>query len=333
MKWLDEAQGRLDGVRLLFFGVGGVFSRLPLEALLRAGADLRAVVTPAQPGATLADSAQAPFTRLEPSPRRAQLASRRALPLAGTTAPARTLLDLASISGAPLLSVARLNDPATLAALAAFEPDAICVACFTRRLPPALLALPRLGCLNAHPALLPDNRGPDPLFWTFHAGARETGVTIHLMDSGLDSGPILAQSRLALDIGEREAALERRLATLAGELMAAALADLRAGTLTPAPQDESLASAHSWPTAADYLIPAARWTAQRAYIFACGIGEREQPLTLLASDGARFRLIEPLSYLPTVTPAAPWKLEGDYLTLACAPGTFSARAARLDADG
>src|SRR5487761_2671099 len=71
-----ESYASLSGVRLLFFGVGGVFSRLPLEALLRAGADLRAVVTPAQPGATLADSAQAPFTRLEPSPRRA--AQRRA---------------------------------------------------------------------------------------------------------------------------------------------------------------------------------------------------------------------------------------------------------------
>jgi len=325
----------LTHLRVLFFGMGGVFSRAPLEALQRAGADIRAVVTPAQPGLALAPSSatgatDAPFIRLEPPPRRATL---RALPLAGGVAPARSLRDLAAESGAPLLSVARLADPATLNALAAFAPDAICVACFTQRLPPALLALPRLGCLNAHPSLLPDNRGPDPLFWTFHAGATETGVTIHLMDAGLDTGPILTQRRVALAEGETEDTLEARLAALAGALMVESLAGLATGALTPTPQVAARATVHSWPTADDYAIPAAQWPARRAYTFARGLVGRGQPIILTASDGARFRLIEPLGYDPQAPPATPWRLEGDHLTLACAPDAFTCRAeAAADAE-
>lgn len=316
-------------LRVLFFGMGGIFSRAPMEALQRAGADIRAVVTPAQSGLALATDTNddAPFTRLEPPSR---LVRRRALPLAGVAAPARSLRDLAAESRAPLLSVARLADPATLGALAAFAPDAICVACFTRRLPPALLALPRLGCLNAHPSLLPDNRGPDPLFWTLHAGATETGVTIHLIDADLDTGPILTQQRVALAEGETEETLEARLAALAGHLMVEALAGLATGALTPTPQDEARATAHSWPTAADYAIPAAQWSARRAYTFAHGVIARGQAITLIASDGARFHLIEPLTYDAQVAPSAPWRLEGDHLTLACAAGALTCRATPAD---
>jgi methionyl-tRNA formyltransferase len=320
-----ESPARLSGLRALFFGMGGVFSRRTLEALLEAGADVRAAVTPAQPGLALGD-ADAPFIRLEQPARRA---SRHALPLVGTTRPPRSLRDLAADADAPLLSVARLADPATLAALEAFAPDAICVACFTRRLPPALLALPRLVCLNAHPSLLPDNRGPDPLFWTFHAGATETGVTIHLMDVGLDTGPILTQARVTIGEGESEAALELRLATLAGAAMVEALAGARSGALTPRPQDNARATAHPWPSADDYSIPAS-WSARRAYTFACGVVGRGQPMTLIAADGARFRLIEPLGHDDQATPAAPWRMDGDRLTLACAPGVFTCRAGTED---
>lgn len=321
-----EGEGSLRGLRVVFFGLGGVFSRLPLEALLRAGADLRAVITVAQPGMTLAGATDAPFTRLEPPAAR----PRRMLPLAGAAPTPRTLLDLAAERGAPLLSVRRLSDPATLAALADLAPDAICVACFTRRLPPAVLALPRLGCLNAHPSLLPAHRGPDPLFWTFHAGETTTGVTIHLMNEAFDAGPILAQSRVTLAEGESEAALETRLATLAGEQMARSLAGLAAGAIIPQPQDEARATAEPWPSADDFTIPATRWPAQRAHRFACGIVGRGQPITLLAADGARFTLAEPLGYDPAATLAVPWRLEGDQLALACAPGVFRCRAA-LDA--
>ncbi len=315
---------RLDGLRIVFFGMGGVFSRLPLEALLHAGADLRAVVTPEPHDLSRTSRDDAPFT-IVPPPIRSAI--RRTLPLAGGAPPPLSLRELAAASAAPLVSVARLNDPATLAALAEFRPDAICVACFTQRLSSALLRLPRLGCLNAHPSLLPANRGPDPLFWVFHSGASEIGVTVHLMDEGLDTGPIITQARAPLEPGETEAALELRLATLAGRQMVEALAGLRDGALGAQPQPSAHASAQSWPAAEDYAIPAAQWLARRAYTFACGVVGRGQPITLIASDGARFRLVEPLNYDAEHTLEIPWRLDGDRLTLACAQGIFTCRVA------
>ncbi len=318
----------LAGLRVVFFGMGGVFSRAPLAALLRAGADLRAVVEPA-PAETMARVAPAePFTRLEPSHWAAGGAARRRLPVAGMAGETgRSMRDIAAVAGAPLYSVRRLGDPQTVAARAAHEPDAICVACFTRRLPPAILTRPRLGALNAHPSLLPGNRGPDPLFWTFHAGASETGVTIHLMDEGFDTGPILAQRRVEMSAWETEAEeeLEARLAIVAGELLVEALAGLAAGTLTPQPQDEARATYHPWPEAEDYVI-GADWSARRAWVFARGVLGRGQPLILAARDGTRFRLIEPIGCLEGSVKGEPWRLNGEVLAIELVGGVFLARA-------
>ena len=316
-------------LRVVFFGMGGGFSRAPLEALLRAGVDLRAAVEPA-PAETLAGVAEdEPFTRLEPSRWAASGAARRGLPLVGAGGETgRSMRDIAASVGAPLYSVWRLGDARTVAALAALEPDAICVACFTRRLPPAILALPRLGALNAHPSLLPENRGPDPLFWTFHAGARETGVTIHLMDAGLDTGPILAQRRVTLTEGMPETSLEVVLGRLAGKLLVEALASLAAGALMPQPQDEALASYYSWPEQEDYVIPAG-WEARRAYAFARGVVGRGVPITLVARDGARFRLIEPLLYTPQSQMDEAWRVKHGLLVMACADGDLVCRAEAL----
>ncbi len=313
-------------LRVVFFGMGGVFSRAPLEALLRAGFDIRAVVEPAPSEAIARVAEDAPFIRLEPSRWAAGGAGRRVLPLAGVAGgTGRSMRDIAASVGAPLYSVRRLGDAQTVVALAAHAPDVICVACFTQRLPPAILALPRLAALNAHPSPLPENRGPDPLFWTFHEGARETGVTIHLMDAELDTGPILAQRRVALAGGETEEELEARLAVLAGELVVETLSGLMEETLNAHPQDEERASYHSWPVAVDYVI-AASWGSRRAWVFARGVMARGQPIILEARDGTRFHLIEPLEYEEAATVDWAWRLENGRLEMACADGVFICRA-------
>ncbi|MDE3229090.1 MAG: hypothetical protein KGO05_04350, partial [Chloroflexota bacterium] len=190
------------------------------------------------------------------------------------------------------------------------------------------------GSLNAHPSLLPDNRGPDPLFWTFHTGASETGVTIHLMDAGLDSGPILTQERAALADGETEEALETRLSTLAGDLMTKALAGLASGALRSTPQDAARASRHGWPSADDYAIDVARWSARRAWVFARGVGGRGQSIILTARDGARFHLLEALGYAERGggDDKLPWTLAGETLSVACAPGVLRCRVEPLAAE-
>lgn len=78
-------------------------------------------------------------------------------------------------------------------------PDLIYVTGFPWRLPADLLAVPRLGAINTHPAALPKYRGPNPLFWQMMNGEKEFGLTLHRMDGEFDTGPILAQATMPID--------------------------------------------------------------------------------------------------------------------------------------
>jgi methionyl-tRNA formyltransferase len=305
--------------RVVFFGTTGQFSLPPLEALLAAGFDVRAVVMAGLPGRS-----PTPFVR-RPAMRPVSAAG-PALPMLATRDD-RSILTLAAERDIPLLEVYDLADTRTLDVLAAFEPDAICVACFPRKLPPDLLALPRLGCLNVHPSLLPDNRGPDPLFWTFRRGDRETGVTIHLMDERLDAGPIVLQERVSVPDGIGESELERRLARLGGTLLARAVSGLADGPLQSQPQDEARATSYSWPQPEDFLVTPdrpARW----AYNFIRGVGMRADSARIALAD-AVFRAVDALDYAEHAALAHPWRLEGDELWLQCSPGVLHTRALPL----
>src|ERR1051326_2814852 len=111
-----------------------------------------------------------------------------------------------------------MPDPATVSTLAAYQPDFICVPCFSLRFARSILDIPRLGSLNVHPSLLPAHRGPVPLFWVFRQSLQQTGVTIHLMDEGMDTGDILAQSVIEISDGISYAELELRCAARGGEI-------------------------------------------------------------------------------------------------------------------
>ena len=82
--------------------------------------------------------------------------------------------------------------------LRSLEPDLIFTTGFTWKLPPELLALPRLGSVNVHPSLLPRYRGPNPLFWHFMNGETHGGLTMHRMDADFDTGHILVQRAIEI---------------------------------------------------------------------------------------------------------------------------------------
>lgn len=298
------------GPHAIYCGMFGVLSRAPLAALLAAGVDVRAVVVPAT-GATAG--------RAEPR-RLAAPRDWRARPASPTAILRRTIVELAWERELPVLEVARL-DAGAVAALAAFAPDLIVVSCFPLRLPPALLALPPLGCLNLHPALLPRNRGPAPLFWTFREGSGRGGVTVHLMDAGLDSGPIVAQAGFDLSDGMTTAELELRCAARGAELLVAAARDLAAGTAIPAPQDEARATAYSWPAASDFAVTPdrpARW----AFNFIRGTAGWDHP-HLLALDSARVVVRAARGYDPDARLNAPFVRDRDALRVQCSPGVLT----------
>jgi methionyl-tRNA formyltransferase len=225
------------------------------------------------------------------------------------------------------LPVFELRDPAApeaLAQIAELRPGAACVACFPRRIPAPLLALPRLGFLNMHPALLPAHRGPAPLFWTFRAGERSAGVTIHFMDESLDSGDIVAQESFDLPDGVPGSAAERRGDAIGGRLMAAALRSLGDGPIERRPQPPG-GSYEPWPTRDDWRIDTS-WPARRAFNFMRGTAEWGQPY-IVRIGGEEIALAAAIAYDPDAALGTPWLREGQEQTIQIAQGLLRARAA------
>jgi methionyl-tRNA formyltransferase len=126
--------------------------------------------------------------------------------------------------------------------IAATQPDVIVTAGFGQKLGAALLALPKLGCLNLHTSLLPRYRGASPVAAALRDGVTETGVTLFRMDEELDRGPVLASARLELKGDETADEVTEKLAALGADLLVRALPDYVAGRLEPVPQDDAIAT-------------------------------------------------------------------------------------------
>lgn len=138
--------------------------------------------------------------------------------------------------GLPLSQPASLKGEADRQALQSWQPDVLVVVAYGLLLPAAVLGMPRLGCVNIHPSLLPRWRGAAPIQRALLAGDEETGVTIMRMDAGLDTGPMLLVRRTPIGATETAGALHDRLAQLGATLLLDALDGLAQGTLVPQPQ-------------------------------------------------------------------------------------------------
>lgn len=125
-----------------------------------------------------------------------------------------------------------------VASLAELSPDVIVVAAFGQILPPRVLAVPPFGCINLHPSLLPKHRGPTPIPSSILAGDEWTGVSIMLLDEGVDSGPILAQRRVLIAPQDTTDSLTDKLAQISAQLLEETLPRWLSRSLTPQPQPE-----------------------------------------------------------------------------------------------
>ena len=137
----------------------------------------------------------------------------------------------------PVCAARHLRDPAALAQLQALAPQVIVVVAYGELLRPAVLNLAPHGCVNLHPSLLPRWRGPTPIQAAIRAGDAQTGVTMMLLDRGMDSGPILAQTPEPLAAYDTGASLGARLAQRGADLLLDTLPAWMAGSITPQPQD------------------------------------------------------------------------------------------------
>jgi len=149
---------------------------------------------------------------------------------------------LAEKAGIRVFQPAKLKEPATQEFLSRYRPDAIVVVAYGRMIPPWMIDLPRLGCINLHASLLPKYRGAAPIQWALIRGERVTGVTTMKIDPGMDTGAILLMREE--DIREEDTAetLATRLSVLGADLMVETLRGLERGDITPRPQDHSQAT-------------------------------------------------------------------------------------------
>ncbi len=135
-----------------------------------------------------------------------------------------------------------LKAPGAVEQLADLKPDVIVVAAFGQLLPKPALELPRLGCLNVHPSLLPRFRGASPVAAAILAGDGFSGVSIILLDEGMDSGPVLARAQLAVADSDTTASLSQKLSLVGAGLLGEVLVGWMREELTPQPQDEAQAT-------------------------------------------------------------------------------------------
>lgn len=155
---------------------------------------------------------------------------------------ASAVKQVASAHAIDILQPERLRGPEVLERLRAAAADLFVIAAFGQILRQAVLDIPRYGCLNVHPSLLPQHRGPSPIATAILDGDPVTGMTIMLTDRGMDTGPILMQQELPLDPGETTASFTPRLAALGASLLVRTIPEWIAGRIVPQPQDDALAT-------------------------------------------------------------------------------------------
>lgn len=201
-------------MKIVFMGTPD-FAVGALEALIRAGHEITAVVT--QPDKARGRSGQLQFPPVK---------------------------ECALAHGIPVMQPRRVRTAEAVEELKRYEADVFVVAAFGQILSQEILDLPRYGSLNIHASLLPRYRGASPIQHVIIEGERETGITIMQMDAGIDTGDMLYQKKLLISEDDTFETLHDKLMALGGEAIVEALPLLEAGKLIPEKQDDS-ASCHA----------------------------------------------------------------------------------------
>ena len=216
--------------------------------------------------------------------------------------------------------------------IAALAPDVIVVACFPWRVPRSIREIARFGCVNVHPSLLPDGRGPEPVFWAFRRNLRTTGVTIHRMDDGLDTGPILAQEVVGIGPDATIVTLEGDLARAGGSLLHAVIRDLALGLVRERKQPPGLWQAAPFPSRDD-LVATTEWPATHMASFIRSIAPVHGPVSIqIVTTGRNLpRPVAPGDVIAaddraTQPDALAW--DGDTVRIRCTPGVITVRMHR-----
>ena len=216
----------------------------------------------------------------------------------------------------PVYQPTTLRDGSALELLKELNPEVIVVVAYGKILPKEILELPKFGCINGHASLLPKLRGSAPIQWAIIRGEKKTGVTIQLMDEGIDTGDILDTAET--QIGEQETAEElfERLSDISAELMLKTLSKLQNGTAVWTPQNDMEAT-----YAPIIKKDMAHIDFNKTAVEICNAvrGYYSWPCAFCFMDGKRLKVI---SAIPSNGKGAPGEVIGndDKLVVACKDG-------------
>jgi methionyl-tRNA formyltransferase len=195
---------------------------------------------------------------------------------------------LALAANIPVIQPQRIRDEASIVELKSWKADVYVVAAFGQILPQAVLDLPRRGAVNVHASLLPRWRGAAPIQAAIRAGDPVSGITIMLVDAGLDTGPLLSKRAIPLAADETGQSLHDKLALLGAELLVETLPRYLGGEIQPQAQDESQATYAPQIKKEDGNID---WTRPAAEIERLVRAFRPWPGTFTRWNGAQLKIV------------------------------------------
>jgi methionyl-tRNA formyltransferase len=150
---------------------------------------------------------------------------------------------IAQAHSIPVLQPVSLKtDPTVHDTLKELGADLFVVVAYGKFLPKSILQLPPHGSVNVHPSLLPRHRGPSPMQWAIAQGDVQTGISIMLLDEGMDTGPLLATTAITLDADETYTSLQKKVHLSGPSLLVTTLKQYLNGTIHPVPQQDKLAT-------------------------------------------------------------------------------------------
>ena len=204
-----------------------------------------------------------------------------------TPPPVKLLAESADI---PVLQPTKIRTEEFLNGLLSYQPDLIVVTAYGRILPPSLLELAPMGCINVHGSLLPMHRGAAPIQWSVIKGDKEVGVTVIQMDEGMDTGDILLKASIPSAPDETADTLFNKLAQLGNDTLLKAIQGLKDGSIASTPQDHSMATEAPMLKKTDGLI---EWSKSAGELESLIRGLDPWPSAFCFLDGKRLRLFRP----------------------------------------
>ena len=215
------------------------------------------------------------------------------------------------------------KDRAFLERLCELAPDLVVVVAYGRILPPAVLATPRLGCINAHASLLPKLRGAAPIERAILEGHDVTGVTIMRMDEGMDTGDMITSERVPIGRETDAGSLRATLAGVAADLLVRAVDAIAAGHATYTPQDDAQAT-YAPPLDASEAKIDWSWPARDVDLRVRAFTPRPGAFTF--AQNARLKVLagRALAEPAAARPGTVIGTRGESLLIACGRGVYAA---------